>query len=304
MGGLRSAIRDAASAFSLWEGLRDGQRRNGESESRGWGTGGVAESGAPQNVHDSLALTIEGEIIPRLLLAHCAEVDLAGGVHPGPGSGDVEEFARLVMSHDLEVAAAYVEALRARGATLESVFLDLLAPTARHFGDLWKEDAADFMAVTLGLTRLQQVLRRFSPAFEQEAADQENAGRVLLAPSPGEQHSFGVFMVEEFFRRAGWDVYHVPHERGGDLIDLLRKESYSVVGLSLSCEALIDELASCIRAIRCESRNRAIVIMVGGQLFVDHPELVAVVGADATALDGPRAVEEAHNLLGRGTADA
>ena len=30
--------------------------------------------------------------------------------------------------------------------------------------------------------------------------------RILLTAVPGEQHSFGLYMVAEFFRRAGWDV--------------------------------------------------------------------------------------------------
>jgi methanogenic corrinoid protein MtbC1 len=37
--------------------------------------------------------------------------------------------------------------------------------------------------------------------------------------------------------------------------------------------------------------------MVGGPLFIEHPELVAGVGADATAADGLQAVAQAQSLL-------
>jgi methanogenic corrinoid protein MtbC1 len=37
--------------------------------------------------------------------------------------------------------------------------------------------------------------------------------------------------------------------------------------------------------------------MVGGPVFLAHPELVAMVGADATAADGRQAVQQAQRLL-------
>ena len=52
-----------------------------------------------------------------------------------------------------------------------------------------------------------------------------------------------------------------------------------------------------IRAIRRSSLNRNIGVLVGGPIFVAHPELVARVGADATAIDGGQAALQAENLL-------
>jgi hypothetical protein len=39
--------------------------------------------------------------------------------------------------------------------------------------------------------------------------------------------------------------------------------------------------------------------MVGGPVFIEHPELVAQVGADATAADAWQAVVQAQGLLSR-----
>ena len=49
--------------------------------------------------------------------------------------------------------------------------------------------------------------------------------------------------------------------------------------------------------IRAKSRNPSVGVMVGGKPFIDHPELVARVGADCTANDGRRAAIEAARLL-------
>ena len=37
--------------------------------------------------------------------------------------------------------------------------------------------------------------------------------------------------------------------------------------------------------------------MVGGPVFIDHPELATAIGADATAVDGRHAAQQAENVL-------
>jgi methanogenic corrinoid protein MtbC1 len=247
-----------------------------------------------------LVRTIEDEIIPRLVLARRAAPGapaIPALVSRLPSAADVADFTQLILANDVAVAASYVEALRARGTALETVFLELLAPCARRLGELWKADVCDFAQVTVGLWRLHQLLRELSPTFRDETEHQSLGRRVVLAPAPGEQHMFGICIVAEFFRRAGWDVWGGPPAAGGDLLGIVRSESFAVVGLSLSAEARLDGLAARIREIRRASRNRAIRVMVGGQVFNERPQLVALVGADATAADGRQAPQQAKNLL-------
>ena len=149
----------------------------------------------------------------------------------------------------------------------------------------------------MALCRLQQLLHELGPAFRGEVEHREHGRRALLVPVPGEQHSFGLFMVAEFFRRAGWDVASGPPGSVAELVRLVRGEWFAVVGLSVSSDAKLDALASSIRAIRRASRNRAIGVLAGGPVFLEHPELVALVGADATATDGRQATVQARNLL-------
>jgi methanogenic corrinoid protein MtbC1 len=259
---------------------------------------------------DLLTRTIEGEIIPRLMLAHRLlpmESLPARVERPAPTAEEVVELARLVLSHDTAVAISFVETIRARGVPLDALFHDLLAPAARHLGELWKQDLCDFTAVTVGLCQLHQLLRSLSRDHRSEAdpgsweglgIDQRGSGpRVLLAPAPGEQHTFGLLMVVQCFHRAGWQVWdHFPAS-GDELVDLVRGERFDVIGLSASCDRWLDALAPTIQSIRRASRNQAIRVMVGGQLFTERPELVTYVGADGTASDGRQVVIQANDLL-------
>jgi methanogenic corrinoid protein MtbC1 len=120
---------------------------------------------------------------------------------------------------------------------------------------------------------------------------------VLLAPVPGEQHSFGLAMVGEFFRRQGWTVTSGTGASASELVATVRAQWFSILGVSLADDARLDALAGLIREIRKASRNQQIGILVGGRIFADQPELAVLVGADATASDGQQAVLKAEALL-------
>ena len=60
----------------------------------------------------------------------------------------IVQFAALVLGDSDAAAFTFVQEVMAQGTSVESVFLDLLAPTARHLGELWESDATDFANVT------------------------------------------------------------------------------------------------------------------------------------------------------------
>jgi MerR family transcriptional regulator, light-induced transcriptional regulator len=247
-----------------------------------------------------LARTIEQEIIPRLMLAHRG----AAGPLPAPpvagqviNEGDVQQFAKLVLSHDEDLAFATVEALRLRGVETERIFVDLLAPTARYLGHLWDEDLCSFTDVTVGLGRLQRVLRQLSPALGRSVEHPVQGRRVLLLPSPGEQHTFGLVMVAEFFRLAGWDVTGGAWSVGADAAELVAAEWFDLIGFSLGAAGHLKPLSASIAAVRLAACNRDIKVIVGGPLFGLHPEFADQVGADGMTIDGREAPLLAEALI-------
>lgn len=249
---------------------------------------------------EQLARAVEQEVVPRLILARRSNHDASSSAAGGELALSTEqavELARLSLDGDLGVMTSHVESLHRAGIPIESLYLTLLAPAARHLGELWVADLCTFAEVTLGLMRLQQVMRALSPAFQSESTAPHSEHQVLLTPVPGEQHSFGLFMVAEFFHRDGWHISSGPLASVDELANAVRNQRFAIVGLSVSSEAKLDELAAAIRAVRRASLNRRVGVMVGGQIFVDHPEVAPMVGADATAKDSRHAIEQAHCLL-------
>lgn len=247
----------------------------------------------------ALARLIEGEIIPRLLLAHqtADRTQPRNVAEGGVAADEVVDFARLVLAEDLSVLIQKVEGLIARGVQIDDLYFDLFSPTAKLLGSMWEEDFCTFNDVTVGLCRLQQLVYEFSDRLQ---TDGSGAGRTaLFALTPGDQHSFGLVVVVEFFRRAGWRTVCATDASASDLVDMVKAESFDLIGFSMSDEKWLTPLPGVIRALRSASRNPLVRVIVGGRVFTERPERVAEVGADETAEDARQAVKSAEQLLGK-----
>ncbi len=243
-----------------------------------------------------LTRTVELDVIPRLLVAHRpAVVPVAAGLLVT--AAHVADLVGLVLSRGEPETVAFVTAMHGEGAAAESLYLDLLAPAARRLGEMWEDDTCDFSDVTVGLWRLQNAMRELSPCFLRSPNAGTQGPRVLLVPLPGEDHTFGLSMVYEFFRRAGWNAWCGPVESSADLRGLVRRDWVEVIGFSLACDEKLDAVRTEIRSVRRASMNPGLAVLVGGPGFSANPRLAAEVGADGTAVDGRQAVLQAQALV-------
>lgn len=239
-------------------------------------------------------------VIPRIVLAlRSLPAVVAPDATTTATHGSIESFANLAIALDDEAASAHVERLLASGSSVESVMLELLAPTARHLGALWEADAEDFVTVTLGVSRLHRIMRQLGDAFMSEGQPATDSGSMLITIIPGEQHSFGLSMVAEFFRRDGWNLCTGPFSSHQELISLVQNHWFDVVGFSVSSDRRLDELRQDITAIRRDARNRRIGIMLGGPIVMLNPGLVQSLGADMMSADAAAAPQQAHELIQR-----
>jgi MerR family transcriptional regulator, light-induced transcriptional regulator len=251
--------------------------------------------------HNVLEKIIENQVIPRLLLSNPQSLELphtpANAVAINL-SAKVDEFSEIVINRDAGASIAYFEALRAEGASIEALFQDLLAPAARRLGVLWDEDINDFLDVTRGFIHLHQIVREFSDEFKYEGRRPATNRRALLMPTPGEQHSFGIALIGEQFRREGWRVWGGPPNSIEEILELVDGQWFDIVGLSSSQASDPARLEADIRSIRQASHNTNVKVLVGGRIFSESPDLAVSLGADATAADARQAVVQVTKLIG------
>jgi methanogenic corrinoid protein MtbC1 len=240
---------------------------------------------------------IKTQIIPKIVLALRTLPLQRAPTHVEPiASFDMEQFSRLVLGNDDDAACTYVESLRAQGTPVESIFLNLLAPVARQLGELWESDLTDFANVTLAVSRMQRIMRQLGETFGDDQR-KAGAGSVLLTTIPGEQHSFGMSMVAEFFRREGWEISAGPFSSHRELISLVQDRWFDIVGFSVTSDRRLDELKRDIHDIRRDSRNRNVGIIVGGPMMITRPELSNALGADMMSVDASTAPRQASDLV-------
>ncbi len=260
----------------------------------------------PSSINPKAILTraIESEVIPRLMLSHrrLAPLRSIRRLKPrAPTAEEIIEFARICVNHDVTVAATFVDSLNEQGVTMEVIFTKLFAPAARHLGELWELDRCSFTDVTIGLSRIQQLIHEFSPFFQAESERPLGTTSALLVPCPGEHHGLGIMLVEEYFRRAGWSVWSPNDFSDDQLVNAVKQERFDMVGISVTCELQKERMAVLIKSIKAASRNWGIVVMVGGRIFNDEPSMVAKIGADATDRDGSNAVSRFELIADRST---
>jgi methanogenic corrinoid protein MtbC1 len=250
------------------------------------------------NAQAALTRTMEDEVIPRLLAARRKQKPAgASACETEVGPEHVADLVRLVLKGTPPQAMAYLEALQTRGFGPDVLLLDLLTRTARSLGELWDDDLCDFTEVTMGVMRLNNVVRLICAAFNAELQPGPDAPRALLVQAPGEQHGLGLAMVVHFFRRAGWHIQSDTVGSYDDLVAMAGNTWFSLAGISVSCSERMELLAGGIAALRRASRNRSIRVMVGGPPFLQHPQLAKMVGADGTANDARLAVQQAQILV-------
>ena len=146
------------------------------------------------------------EILPRLALSRQAAARLGRDENPARVTTfvDTGELVRLLLVQDASAGIAFIEQLLARGITIEALYTGILPDAARWLGLMWDEDRCDFARVTIAVGRLQQAARMLSPRFHAASVNRADALSLLLLPAPGEQHTFGLQILAEFFQRAGW----------------------------------------------------------------------------------------------------
>ena len=210
---------------------------------------------------------------------------------------DVEEFTQLSLSSDAHILLDFVDHLLVAGSSVETLYVELLAPAARRLGEYWEEDSADFVDVTMGLWRIQEILRELTLRVPPQPRPGHGQRSALFSPMPGEQHSFGTLMITECFQRAGWETDALIEPTQSELIGKCAKMHYDLIGLTVSCDYSTASLVNLVKTIRVVSCNPKARIVVGGRVINEQPDLVAQCGADATAVDATSAVVLADRLV-------
>ncbi len=256
---------------------------------------------AREDVRERLAEELESEIIPRLLLVHASIPKAVFGnetLAAFEKSFQARELARTAVESDASAVIDCINELIISGTPLETILIDILAGAARNMGRQWERDELDFVQVTIGVSHLQQAFRHLLIENPTAFTKGSSAGHsAVFVAAGGEQHSFGLIIIEEVFRSRGWSVRSSTEFDYAQVIELVTQEPIDLVGFSLACESRLDQVTEQINTLRSASLSPDLVIIVGGNVFLDNPGLWKEIGADGSAPDAIEALLVGEKLV-------
>ena len=188
------------------------------------------------------------------------------------------------------------------GWALQDIYLHAIVPAARLLGVWWLSDRLDFSAVTVGSSRLHRLLYDFSPLFLSDAKPQKQRS-ILLMPEPGSQHTMGIFMLSEFFRREGWFVELLSVGSVEQALHNVQAHWFDVAAISVSSTRKLTEVQVLIANLRKTSPNDRLAVLLGGPLVLSQPEVLEGLGHDGEAADALEALQWAEQALPSGPID-
>jgi MerR family transcriptional regulator, light-induced transcriptional regulator len=161
----------------------------------------------------------------------------------------IDRFLTAVVSVDLtDFETLKPDLQRARITPI--LFADRYVPEiARRLGKAWEDDTMSFAEVTMGVSRLQAILRQIGSDWVADSyrGSHRRLATVLLIVPGGEQHTLGAFVLMGQLRRMGISVCLRISPTDGDLRALLGDRQFDAAMISV---AAVEKFPAAITALR------------------------------------------------------
>lgn len=238
--------------------------------------------------HDGQDDRLDGglTVLARTVAARLA---LRDAVPTGAAPRKVDEaivatLAGAVVSDDPSAYRSLRSDLR-RGRISEIDLVDSYFPAvARYLGCAWAEDRSPFTDVSIGVARMQAILRQVGRDWTSNHSARPDSATALLVLPEGEQHSFGVVTLAGQLRRLGISVRLEIGPTPAALRALVRGKMFDRAMISIGCEERLDPSRRLIKAIR-DGSNGGLKVAVGGAVLDRLVDVQGRTGADIVTND-------------------
>ncbi len=172
-----------------------------------------------------------------------------------------------------------VGALRQAHVTDLALIADYIPEAARRLGQGWQEDTRSFMDVTMGTSRLADLLHEVGGDWKGDGVPVAGRPSVLLVVPPGEQHTLGAGVLACRMRYFGVSVCVRVAPALTDLAALVATRGFCGAMITLANVEKVESCALLVRSLRALGKGD-LPIAVGGAALCETPDLLALTGAD------------------------
>jgi MerR family transcriptional regulator, light-induced transcriptional regulator len=207
----------------------------------------------------------------------------------------LSEFCDILIQPTSDAALRFIRSRQADGVSRDTVFYGYVAGAARMLGTRWEQDEASFIDVTVGaghLYALMRAIRSERPISLSYRSDQRSA---LFATVPGETHSLGISVAADTFREAGWDIDLRLDFSEHDLAEHVGRHHPTIIGLSLSTEGRLADLAALVVSLRLRAPHA--IIGVAPAANMGDQSIHDIADVDLIFRDARSAVRQLDHML-------
>jgi len=171
--------------------------------------------------------------------------------------------------------------MMANGISTEQIYDVYVPEAARLLGEMWVQDKASFVDVTIGASRLQTLFRNRGVSDRTNWVDRSIplGQSVLMIVPKFEDHSIGAFVVADQFRRHGLWVHMAIGLETGELQNLVGSGRFAMTGITTGSAKTLEPMAELIESLRANGRICP-PIVVGGQIVTKSRDVEQRIGAD------------------------
>lgn len=231
-------------------------------------------------------------------LAERAVSLLAGQTRPARGPdalpGLISAMASAALDDEIDARDDLVTRLTARGISTDQIVDHLVPEAARRLGEMWVDDKLGFADVTIGVARLQALLREIGRrANTLGPAQNMSAPHVAMVVRDGETHMLGALIAADQLHRMGAAVCMVLGKTDADVASYCAERSFDAVMISASAGESLETIRKLVKKIRVGGSADCPIIL-GGSIATQPQDVRDATGVDHVTMDP----EEALRLCG------
>jgi methanogenic corrinoid protein MtbC1/DNA-binding XRE family transcriptional regulator len=205
-----------------------------------------------------------------------------------------QAYCKAVLDGEAERAAQVIDQGLAAGVIPSRLYLEVLMPTQVEIGAMWHRGDVTIPQEHIAT---QITLRQMARLRGMLKTRLKLGLKAVVSSVEGDQHFIGAQAIADFLVVDGWEVDFLGADIPTDhLVPYTKARGAHLVCVSVSLTSLVpvaQKLVSELRKIPAGPK-----IMLGGAAFINHPELVESVKADAFSLDPQEAVTMARQICG------
>lgn len=212
-----------------------------------------------------------------------------------PSAEEVDQFTiallDAVLGDDGEVHDRVRACMQAARVRLHDVIDHHVPEAARRLGRDWHDNRRSFADVTIGVARLQGLLRDLVAQMREDAVRDADAPGVAVVVMENEFHTLGAMVVGQQLRRMGISVQLVIGQTEPEILQSVAQDHFDAILVSVSRT----ECLASVRKLVEKLKNATVAptpVVIGGLAVSDEAEIRVLTGADHVATDARDAVQK------------